>query len=66
MKKDKPIWLTRKEAADYLGVKPATLRHWAATGQYQLPYVKFGYRVKYDKQDLDDLIKKNTVTWTEE
>lgn len=51
--------LTRKEAAEYLGVKVETLSNWALNGRHQLPYVKLGHRIRYYKSDLDDLYKRS-------
>jgi len=39
--------LTRKQAAEFLGVREATLAHWKCTGRYNLPAVKIGRLVKY-------------------
>jgi len=39
--------LSRKEAADYLGVTEQTLAIWKCTGRYNLAYVKIGRLVKY-------------------
>lgn len=53
--------LTRKEAAEYLGVKPGTLDVWACTGRYHLKYIKVGRLVRYRKEDLDEFLDKRTV-----
>ena len=53
--------LTRDQAAQYLGISPATLAVWASTGRYTLPYVKYGKHVKYRKEELDAFIKRQTV-----
>lgn len=55
---DNPL-LTRKEAAEYLGVQIQTLSNWAINGRHQLPYVKLGHRIRYYKSDLDDLYKRS-------
>lgn len=49
--------ITRKEAADYLGVKEGTLAIWACTNRYNLPYIKMGRLVKYRLTDLDAFIE---------
>ena len=49
--------LTRKEAAEYLGVSTQTLAIWKWSGRYPLPYVKIGRRIKYRQSDLDDFIQ---------
>lgn len=53
--------LTRKEAADYLGVKEQTLACWACAGRYRLPFVRIGRLVKYRQQDLDAFILENRI-----
>ena len=39
--------LSRREAAELLGVKPQTLAAWHITGRYGLPLVKVGRSVRY-------------------
>jgi len=51
--------LTRKQAAEFLGVKEATLAHWKCTGRYNLSSVKIGRLVKYKVSDLENFIEKN-------
>lgn len=53
--------LTRKEAAEYLGVKEQTLACWACTGRYQLPFVRVGRLVKYRLEDLNRFIGANLI-----
>jgi excisionase family DNA binding protein len=53
--------MTRKEAADYLGVKEQTLACWACAGRYRLPFVRIGRLVKYRQQDLDAFILENRI-----
>ena len=48
--------LSRKEAAEYLGVSPQTLAFWACRRTRELPFVKLGRRVKYRKSDLDAFV----------
>lgn len=46
--------LTRKEAADYIGISPQTLANWASTGRESIPFYKIGKKkVIYHKVDLD-------------
>ncbi len=54
--------LTRKEAAEYLGVTPQTLAIWACVKRYNLPYVKIGRLVKYRRSDLENFINQQTIT----
>ena len=53
--------LTRKQAADYLGVSKSTLDVWACTGRYNLPFIKVGRLVKYRKADLDSWLMAHQV-----
>ena len=53
--------LSRKEAAEYLGVTVHTLAVWKCTGRYNLPCVKIGKLAKYRKEDLDDFILSRTT-----
>ncbi|MCA9803865.1 MAG: helix-turn-helix domain-containing protein [Cyanobacteria bacterium HKST-UBA02] len=53
--------LTRREAAEYLGVAPETLAVWHCTKRYPLPVVKIGRLAKYRKSDLDAFIESRTV-----
>lgn len=53
--------LTRKEAADYLGVQAETLAVWACTHRYSLPYIKVGRAVRYRKADLDAWLDSRRV-----
>lgn len=53
--------LTRKEAADYLGVKEITLACWKSTKRYSIPVVKVGRLAKYRYGDLLGFVEKRTV-----
>lgn len=53
--------LTRKEAAEYIGVSPETLAVWKCTGRYNLPCVMVGRLPRYRKFDLDAWIASRTV-----
>jgi excisionase family DNA binding protein len=53
--------LSRKEAAQYLGVSENTLAIWKCTGRYSLPCVKIGRLVKYRRADLDAFIERNVI-----
>ncbi|MDB2415183.1 helix-turn-helix domain-containing protein [Rickettsiales bacterium] len=55
------ILLTRKEAAEFLGVKENTLAVWLTTRRYDLPVVKVGRLCKYRKSDLLDFLDKQTT-----
>ena len=57
--------LTRKQAAQYLGVTERTLAVWKSTGRYALPCVKVGRLAKYRIVDLDAFISRRTVGGTD-
>jgi len=56
-----PHLLSRKEAADFLGVREDTLAVWKSTQRYQIPVVKVGRLVRYRLSDLIDFIDRRTV-----
>lgn len=49
---DKDKLLTRKEAAEYLGLSEGTLAVWKVTKRYPLPVIKVGRLVRYREADL--------------
>ena len=49
-------WIGVEEAADYLGVKPATIRDWIKK-QTGIPAHKIGKQWKFKISDLDTWIK---------
>lgn len=53
--------LNTDEAAEYLGVAPATLSIWRCTGRYVLPYLKIGRKVLYLRSDLDRFISSHRM-----
>jgi excisionase family DNA binding protein len=53
--------LTRKEAAEYMGVRPETLAVWHCTRRYKLPVVKVGRSVRYRLADLERWLAARTV-----
>lgn len=53
--------LSRKQAADFLGVSVGTLEIWATTKRYNLPYIKVGRLVKYRLSDLERFIESRRV-----
>ncbi|MCR9118472.1 MAG: helix-turn-helix domain-containing protein [bacterium] len=53
-------YLLIKEAAEYLGVSPNTLRNWGASGKIEeLRHPINGYRI-YSTSDLDKLLQTAT------
>jgi excisionase family DNA binding protein len=53
----KKQYLTRREAAEYLRVKPQTLAKWASTRFRKIPYRKIGSRVLYDYDDIQAFVE---------
>lgn len=58
--------LTRKEAANYLGIAEISLRIGAMNGNRANrmdtpPYIKLGRSVRYDIRDLDDFVAAHRV-----
>ena len=64
-KSTQPNLLTRKDAAEYLGITEHTLAVWKCTSRYGLPCVKIGRLAKYRKSDLDEFIQKRTTGKTQ-
>jgi excisionase family DNA binding protein len=56
--------IDENEAAAILGCAPGTLSVWRSTGRYNLPFVKVGRRVKYRREDVEDFIRRRTVSHT--
>jgi excisionase family DNA binding protein len=54
--------LTRKQAADILGVSKGTLDIWACHGRYKLPYLRVGRKAMYRRADLDAWLESRRVT----
>ena len=53
--------LSRREAADYLGIAEQTLAVWKCSKRHYLPVVKVGRLVKYRVADLDQFLQRNTI-----
>ena len=53
--------LTRKEAANFLGVKEITLAIWKSSKRYDIPVVKVGRLAKYRYSDLLEFVERRTV-----
>lgn len=54
--------LTTEEAAALLGVLPETLASWRCLGRYNLPYIKVGRAVRYDRRDIDAWLASRRTT----
>lgn len=52
--------LSRKEAAEFLGIKPQTLATWTSAKRYRLPVVKVGRAVRYRMSDLEKWMNDRT------
>ncbi len=58
-------WLSREDAARYLGVSVNTLATWATGRGPGLPFAKISRRmVRYSKSDLDAFLRDRVVTHT--
>lgn len=53
--------LTRREAADLLGLKAQTLAVWASTGKNDLPYIAVGGRTRYRLSAIEEWLESRTV-----
>jgi len=56
MKNDLGRFLSRKEAATWLGLKPGTLATWALDPTHELNFYKVGGRVYYELSDLKEFL----------
>lgn len=54
--------LTNDEAAALLRVSPGTLDVWRCIKRYQIAYIKVGRSVRYRRSDLEEWLRKRTVT----
>lgn len=59
-----PVLLTQAQAAEQIGVKPATLQIWRVTGRYRLPFIKCGRLVRYREQDVQAFLARRTMEHT--
>ena len=48
--------MTRKEAAEFLGIAAGTLANWKSTGFKMIPHLKIGHHVRYRKADLESFL----------
>jgi hypothetical protein len=54
-------YLSRREAAAFLGVAPATLAQWYSRRQFKVPFYRIGRRVWYKMTDLQKFIESRVV-----
>jgi len=60
---DDKFLLNQQEAATYLGTTVGTLNSWRFYGNKQkIPYVRWGNRIRYRREDLDAWIAKHLET----
>ncbi len=57
--------LSNEQAAEYLGLKAATLNKWRVYGEGP-PFIKVGRLIQYRKTDLDDYLSSRLVKSTSE
>lgn len=55
------ILMTQKEAAQYLGTTVGTLNTWRHYGKDTIPFVRWGNRIRYRKEDLDTWIQSQII-----
>ena len=65
MKKEPPVYLNAKQAAEFLTLSELTLRNWRKQG-IGPRYCKFGRRVTYEKAELAAWARAQTRTSTSE
>ena len=53
--------LTRKQAAEFLGLQPQTLAVWAMTGRH-LSFIRVGRSVRYRLTALEAYLERRTIT----
>lgn len=53
------ILMNQQEAAAYLGTTVGTLNTWRHYGKQKIPFVRWGNRIRYRREDLDAFIIKN-------
>ena len=50
-------WISIEEAAEYLGIKPVTLRVWIRNKKDSIPVNKIGKQWKFKVSELDEWVK---------
>jgi excisionase family DNA binding protein len=53
--------LTRKEAAQFLGLAESTLSNWACTKRVVIPTIRLGRSVRYRLSDLNHYIENSKI-----
>lgn len=57
--------VTRREAAQIMGIQPQTLAAWAHHDRYSLPFCKVGRAVRYRRTDIEKWIESRLRTKTD-
>ena len=57
--------LPPEQAAKKLHVTTGTLSVWRCTGRYNLPFVKIGSKVRYQRADIESFIQRRIQTQTQ-
>lgn len=57
-------WISIDEAAEYLGVKPGTIRDWIRKGK-DIPAHKIGKQWKFKCSELDNWVSSGKMQWTD-
>ena len=55
------VLMTQKEAAEYLHTTVGTLNTWRHYGKDKIPFVRWGNRIRYRKEDLYAWIQTQIV-----
>jgi len=58
--------LTQAQAAAYLGTTPKSLSVMRSQGKIDIPFVKWGNRIRYEQKDLDAWIESNKTGRTDD
>ncbi len=54
--------LSRREAAEFLGIKEGTLTIWHTNDRYPLPVIKVGRLARYRREDLERFLDQRTTS----
>ena len=52
--------MSQAEAAEYLGTTVGTLNSWRHYRKHKIPFVRWGNRIRYRREDLDAWIESQT------
>jgi predicted DNA-binding transcriptional regulator AlpA len=57
-----PRLLGIRETAEYLGIRPQTIRNRLSSGTFPIPVIKVLGRIKFDRRDIDRFIDRMRST----